>query len=347
MRHPLLYPLRNLYFYFIAWACIILAHAIVLTYFFHFNLSVSVTDACISNSIFALMALSFWYTVRFISIDTGRALFVILNHLIALILFLTLWHYSSFFLLNHLEHDTTYLSFLSGSVPLRLLIGTFLYSIIILAYYLYKYHYTFKQKIIREAEWDILVKESELALLKSQLQPHFIFNCLNSIHALLISDPERAQQMLLNLSSFLRLSMIKDQTKLVPLHEELENSALYSDIEKIRFGDRLIIHTVIEERTLSILVPHQILQPIIENAIKHGLYNYTGVVTILIEACMKEEQLHLSISNNYDPEEKKQDGNGIGLKHVRRRLLLLYGRKNLVHITDENGIFKIELIIPD
>ena len=346
MQHPLLHPRKNLLYYSIVWILVIGIHTIVLLYLFRFSFAESLEDACISYITFALLALSFWYTVRFISIDSERPLLVIFNHLMAAVLFLAFWQLSTYFLMRNIIASDKYLLFLDSSVPIRLLIGLFLYCIIILSFYLYKYYFSFRMRIIRESESNMIVKEGELALLKSQLQPHFIFNSLNSVYALMITDPERAREMIQNLASFLRLTMNKDQKKMIPLSEELENSSLYSNIEKIRFGDRLILHSDIEEQTLSLLVPNQILQPIIENAIKHGLYQFTGEVTILIEAVIKDQKLHLSVQNNHDPEKRNQRGYGIGLNYVRRRLFLLYGRKDLVHITDEKGIFNIELIIP-
>ncbi|HSZ71312.1 MAG TPA: histidine kinase, partial [Cytophagaceae bacterium] len=262
------------------------------------------------------------------------------------VFFLVIWQTLSYGLLVVLLPSVDYIAFIDRSIPLRLVLGLFLYGIIALSYYLYKYYYSFKERIKRETDWNALMKEGELALLKSQLQPHFIFNTLNSIQALMLSDPERAQVMVVKLASFLRLSMTKHEEKLISLREELENSALYSDIEKIRFGDRLVIETYADEQVLSAVVPPLLLQPLIENAIRHGLHRFLGTVTISIQAASEEKEIRLSVSNNHDPQEQKQWGSGMGLKHVRRRLFLLYGRKDLAQVKDENGIFKIELVIP-
>lgn len=346
MQHPLTKNKRNLYSYFIAWIPLSGIYAITVSYVFKQPVSLSIIDAGITFIIFSLLGLLSWYTVRYISIDSKQLSFVVFNHLIAAVIFICIWHVTSNVLLTYAIQDTNYSFFLRTAKPFRLILALFLYCILALSYYLYKYHTSFKARIEREAEWKTLVKEGELNLLKSQLQPHFIFNSLNSIHALMGMDADRAQQMLLNLSSYLRLSIEKNQEKTVPLSEELENSELYYSIEKIRFQDRLILHKNIQPETLSLLVPHMILQPLFENAIKHGLFESTEIITINLNTWLEGNLLHIRIQNNHDATVKKKSGSNLGIQHVRNRFVLLYGRKNLVRITDENGIFQIELSIP-
>ena len=346
MQHPFIRNKKSLYSYFTAWILISGIYAVIIIYFFKQPVSFSITDAGITSSIFALLGLLSWYTVRYISIDSKQISLVVFNHLIAASVFISIWHFTSYSLLKYAIHDIAYLIFLDSAIPFRIITGLFLYCILALSYYLYKYYISFKSRVERDAEWKTLVKEGELNLLKSQLQPHFIFNSLNSIHALMGIDAERAQQMLLNVSSYLRLSIEKNQEKTVPLYEELENSELYCSIEKIRFQDRLVIQKNIHPETLSLLVPHMILQPLLENAIKHGLFESTEIITIQINSWLEGKLLHIRIQNNHDAAVKKKTGNNLGIQHVRNRFTLLYGRKNLVHITDENSIFQIELLIP-
>jgi two-component system LytT family sensor kinase len=346
MQHPFIQNKKKLYYYFIAWIPISGIYAIAVSNRFKQSLSLSVLDAGISLGIFSLVGFLSWYTVRFISIDSKRISLVVFSHISAAFVFISIWHLLSYALLTNCLHDTRYLQFLSSAIPFRIIIGLFLYCLLALSYYVYKYYVSFKSRIEKDAEWKTLVKEGELNLLKSQLQPHFIFNSLNSIHALMNIDAERAQQMLLILASYLRLSIEKNQEKIVPLSEELENSELYCSIEKIRFQDRLIIHKNIHDETPSLLVPHMILQPLLENAIKHGLFESTEIITIQINTWLDGKLLHISIQNNHDTTIKKKHGNNMGIQYVRNRCTLLYGRKNLVQITDEKGIFKIELLIP-
>ncbi|WP_018341932.1 sensor histidine kinase [Cytophaga aurantiaca] len=346
MQHPLFVSKRKLYTYIFAWMPVLGIHAFIDIYIYKIPTTLSVIDAGISTGIFAMIGMLSWYTVRFISIDNTKILFTILNHFIAALLFITLWFFISNSILKILSNDFYFLNFIQTTTPFRIVIALFFYCILALSYYLYKYYSSYKARIEREAEWKTLVKEGELNLLKSQLQPHFIFNSLNSIHALMYQDMEKAQEMLTNLSSYLRLSIEKNKEKSVPFSEELQNGLLYCSIEKIRFGNRLDIETTISEDSLSCQAPFMILQPLLENAIKHGLFGFIGMVKIEIVSFVEDNALHILIKNNHDPSVHKQNGNGLGLTHVQHRFALSFGRKNLVKIKDENGIFQVELIIP-
>jgi two-component system LytT family sensor kinase len=346
MQHPLIKNKINLYSYFMVWISVCGIHTFTFSHFFNIPIGISITDASITTATFAVLGLLSWYTVRFISIDRKQITLVVFNHLVAALLFIYMWYLISDLLLRNMIHDKDYLFFLYAATPFRIVGVSFLYCILALSFYLYKFYDSYKARIEKDAAWKTLAKESELTLLKSQLQPHFIFNSLNSIHALMEIDTERAKQMLTDLSSYLRLSIEKNEKELIPLSEELENSELYYSIEKIRFGNRLLIETNIKEETLPLLVPNMILQPLLENAIKHGIFESTEVITIQIDSWLTEKFLHISIKNNHDPEVKKKPGYGLGIKHVQNRFALLYGRKNLVRILDEKGIFQIELTIP-
>ena len=346
MQHPLLRSKRNLYFYLVAWGLLGGTWAAILRYAYHFPLSLALGDAGVTVGLLALLGMLCWYTVRFISLDALPVLLVVFNHLVTALVFLGLWQAAAYLLLSHLTNEAGYLIWLRASIPLRLVAGLFFYCFIALSYYLSSYYHSLQERLSREAGWNTLVKESELALLKSQLQPHFLFNSLNSLQALMLADPERAGRMLVDLAAFLRLSLNKHQEKLVPLAEELENSALYSNIEKIRFGDRLVIDSQIDEAALAVPVPPLLLQPVLENAIKHGLAQTTEAFTIGIKARLETNGLHLTVTNPHEPPAFKPPGTGIGLKHLRRRLALLYGRKDLVQIEDENGIFQLKILIP-
>jgi two-component system LytT family sensor kinase len=346
MQHPLFKNKTKLYSYLFAWMPVLGIHAFIDAYFYKISLALALFDASVSIGSFAMIGMLSWYTVRFISIDTTNMRFNILNHFIAALLFISLWFFISTSTLKIFSSTIYFMNFIQTTIPFRIVIAFFLYCILALSYYLYKYYSSYKARIEREAEWKTLVKEGELNLLKSQLQPHFIFNSLNSIHALMYQDIEKAQQMLTDLSAYLRLSIEKNKEKSVPFSEELQNGLLYCSIEKIRFGNRLDIETIIAKDSLSCQAPFMILQPLLENAIKHGLFGFVGMVKIELISFVQDNALHILIKNNHDPSVHKHNGNGLGLTHVQHRFSLLFGRKNLVKIKDENGIFQVELIIP-
>lgn len=210
--------------------------------------------------------------------------------------------------------------------------------------------YTFDERekeAMRLNETARLAKEAELFKLRQQLQPHFLFNSLNSINALIGSKPTAARTMVQQLSSFLRSTLKTDDNQWVPLQEELEQLELYLAIEKVRFGNRLQTVTQTEQEALELTMPALLLQPLVENAIKFGLYGTVGETKIEIHAAVVNGELVLAVINPFDtdstPEEK---GTGFGLNSVKRRLYLLFGRSDLVETEMLGNQFIVSVTIP-
>lgn len=199
----------------------------------------------------------------------------------------------------------------------------------------------------REEEAEKLMREAELARLRLQLQPHFLFNSLNSISALAGNKPEEARRMIQQLSDFLRGTLRKDDQQLVSVREELRHLSLYLEIEKVRFGHRLNTELIRDERTDELKVPSLLLQPIVENAVKFGLYDTTEAIIIRIETSEESGMLIVRVQNPYDPATARPNsGTGFGLSSVQRRLYLLYGRNDLLLTNHQDGIFTTTLKIP-
>lgn len=191
------------------------------------------------------------------------------------------------------------------------------------------------------------LRDAELMKLRQQIQPHFLFNSLNSINALIGTEPKLARQMIQNLSDFLRGTLKKDENKPVTLKEEIDQLKLYLEIEKIRFGHRMNIHFNINNDTLEKKLPPLILQPIVENAIKFGLYNILDKVEINIVAEMKDHLLFIEITNPFDENTSvTRKGEGFGLSNIQRRLQLIYHRADLLKIEREEKTFKTIIQIP-
>jgi len=199
----------------------------------------------------------------------------------------------------------------------------------------------------RENETAKLAKEAELFKLRQQLQPHFLFNSLNSINALIGSKPAEARTMVQQLSSFLRSTLKKDENQWVALQEELEQLELYLSIEKVRFGNRLQTAIQTEDESLQLKLPALLLQPLVENAIKFGLYGTIGETMIELHSSVINGQLVIAIINPFDsdsaPDEK---GTGFGLQSVKRRLYLLFGRNDLVETEIQGNQFIVSVTIP-
>jgi LytS/YehU family sensor histidine kinase len=203
---------------------------------------------------------------------------------------------------------------------------------------------------LREQDAIKLAREAELATLRQQLQPHFLFNSLNSISALAGSRPEEARKMIQQLSDFLRGTIRRDDQQLVTLEEELKHLQLYLEIEKVRFGHRLKTEVIKDDAALSKKLPSLLLQPIVENAIKFGLYDTTGEITIKITAMTVDNNLELKVENPFDPvTSQPRQGTGFGLTAVQRRLYLLFARNDLVTTSQEgtkNPVFITNVKIP-
>ena len=224
--------------------------------------------------------------------------------------------------------------------------GYMLYLTYVIFFYAVSYYQGFKEKLRNEGNLKSLVKEAELHALKSQINPHFLFNSLNSISSLTISDPIKAQEMVINLSSLMRYSLKHDQMEKVPFSEELKNNQLYLQIEKVRFGNKLNSVFEIEDKCMNALIPNMILQPLFENAIKYGVYEAIEPVNIITCGICRNGFLEITISNNYDSTTIGKKGEGIGLRNIRDRLQIIFGNPMLMKVEDNKKEFKVTIAIP-
>jgi LytS/YehU family sensor histidine kinase len=202
-----------------------------------------------------------------------------------------------------------------------------------------------EKKLARQADIDHSLRDAELFKLRQQLQPHFLYNSLNSIAALVAIQPERAQDMIGKLSDFLRHSVKRESEDLLPLVDELQYIKTYLAIEMVRFGERLQVQWEIEPVEQA-KIPPFILQPVLENAIKFGLYGTTDQVIIKLSVTIESTLLIITLSNPYDPSVQSPKGTGFGLEGIRRRLYLLFGRTDLMETITEPERFTTILKIP-
>ncbi|MCL6524941.1 MAG: histidine kinase [Thermoflavifilum sp.] len=199
---------------------------------------------------------------------------------------------------------------------------------------------------MRMEEIQKLARDAELYKLEQQLQPHFLFNCLNSVYALIGKDPMKAREMVIQLADFLRGTLRKEQRPLLSLAEELKQIELYLQIEKTRFGQRLQTVLDIGDAALSCELPALLLQPLLENAIKFGLYGHSHEAEIRITARKTLHQLQITITNPFDENLLDTSGTGFGLKSVARRLYLIYGMHNLLQTEINDHVFQVTCFIP-
>jgi signal transduction histidine kinase len=198
----------------------------------------------------------------------------------------------------------------------------------------------------RGLELTVLAREAELRALKAQLDPHFLFNSLNTISALTGSDPAGARKMSILLSEFLRRSLRLGIRETIPLSEELALTASYLAVERIRFGEGLRIDEEVEEGARACRVPSLLLQPLVENAVRHGLAQLLDGGAIRIEARRQEGRLRLAVANPCDPDHPPMRGEGVGLSNVAARLAAVYGGAARQEVASPPGQFRVTLDLP-
>lgn len=347
MLNPLLKNRSYFLSYLMVLLFVIVVQTLVLNYYQYLDVMASIADALVFNLIMAIIGFILWYILRFNLKEKQELFDLIINHALVAIFSVAIWLGSGYFIMQAIEsNNAEYLTFLQISLPWRAIIGSFYYLVFVLIYYIMMYYEDLQHKMKVEAELSRLVREAELNALKSQINPHFLFNSLNSISALTMSDPEKAQEMVIKLSDFMRYSLSHDRNETTYLRKELENAERYLDIEKVRFGKRLKYVSHIPEACLDAPIPNLILQPLLENAIKHGVHNSTEEVLISLRCFPHDDYIELHITNDFDPEATRHSGEGIGLKNIRQRLQLLYHRNDLLEIKLGKIEFEVILRIP-
>ena len=326
------------------WWVIVIMDVSFLQNMFGVSFRIALVDGIVTNVLLMLFCLLIINTLRFYLPRSSRYLNILAWCLLLTGLWLALQRW---LLLLFYGSNEEYASFLGKSLVIRAVIGFLLLGCVTLISILWYNWQEQKEKEKRERDAEKLAKEAELFKLRQQLQPHFLFNSLNSINALIGMKPDEARRMVQQLSDFLRGTMRKEENLLISFSEELEYLKLYLEIEKVRFGYRLKTEMDIAEESLHWKLPSLLLQPLVENAIKFGLYGTTGEVTISLRARVIDKYLVIAVMNPYDADMQMPTGTGFGLNSVKRRLYLLFARSDLVEINKEKNYFVVVIKIPD
>ena len=347
MKHPVLSNRIRLIIWWLIWVFLMAGQSLLFYYAYGDFISIGVLDSVLSLLIYSGIALSLWYPFSFFNSGNTRVTTTILNLIISGIISVTLWALTTKYSMQMiLPEDNSYKDYWEATFPYRIGTGVFIYGLIVLSYYLFISLTNLSEKNAKEARLESLIKETELKMLRSQINPHFLFNSLNSISSLTVTDPEKARVMVVKLSDFMRYALARKDEQPVPLRSELENLRLYLDIEKVRFGDKLSTEEHIYQECYDFKIPVMLLQPLYENAVKHGVYESTETVKIYTQAKIIGGVIKIIIRNNYDSAPSVKRGTGTGLINVSRRLELFYGNKASIKSTKEDGIYTITLYIP-
>lgn len=308
-----------------------------------FSWDISVIDSATSNLLLAAACILVSNTLQYYLPQRERYWYIV-------VLSLALsggWLLAIKYALPLLINNGDYFTFLSRSWYIRFGISFLLIGCMAMISVLW---YTFEEQKAsarRKADAEKLTKDAELYKLRQQLQPHFLFNSLNSINALIGTRPQEARRMVQQLSDFLRGTLKREEHQWIELQEELQHLQLYLDIEKVRFGNRLSTTVEAEQAALQSKIPAMLLQPLVENAIKFGLYDTVGETVISITATLRDGLLELTVENPYDADTSQPGkGTGFGLNSVQRRLYLLFSRQDLLTVQATGNTFITTVKIP-
>jgi two-component system LytT family sensor kinase len=325
------------------WLVWCLVHVLLLLNW-QLSLYVALSDALISNTLLAAACALVSNNLRYYRPRKGRYIYI----LIMCAALSGLWvGVINFVLPDVFEQESMYLPFLRNSIPVRFTIALLATGFMALVSELWYTLEEYKETEDRSKAASQLAKDAELYKLRQQLQPHFLFNSLNSISALVVMKPELARKMIQQLSDFLRGTLKREENQWITLEDELQHLQLYLDIEKVRFGHRLNTEVNCDEKAMAQRIPHMLLQPVVENAIKFGLYDTTDAVTIRIAATDATDHLLITVQNPFDPQTSSpKHGTGFGLSSVQRRLYLLFARNDLLTTTAQADLFTTTVKIP-
>jgi two-component system sensor histidine kinase AlgZ len=294
---------------------------------------------------YALVCLAPWYLCRVLPLSQLPKL--LLNHTAAAIVAALLWIVLAKVVALGLSRRFAHLDErFSPQLPLLFGIGILLYLLAVALHYVLLSVESSKEAETREQAARTMAKEAELRALKAQINPHFLFNSLNSISALATVDGVRAREMCLKLSDFLRSTLSLGEKRSISLRDELALAKAYLDVEQVRFGARLKVELETEAGCDDCIVPPLFLQPLVENAVKHGIAGLVDGGTIRLEAHCRNGRLHVKIDNEFDPESPAARRTGLGLQNVRSRLRALYENQARIDTVATEQRFVVEVDLP-
>ncbi|HEY5511601.1 MAG TPA: histidine kinase [Prolixibacteraceae bacterium] len=315
-------------------------------YFEILPLGISLVDGLVFSFMLGAFDMAIWFVVRYNSSDEKPFAQILTSHLTAAVVLSLVWVYSSGFITRLIITDPLYLTYQENHLSNRIFIGFIFYTLMATVFYLFIFYSKNREKADREQELKQELREAVLRALKSQINPHFLFNSLNSIASLTFTNPGKAHEMVIALSDFMRYSLRKQHTELVSLEEEINHIRLYLQIEKIRFGEKMTYSFQVGPECFACQIPTLLLQPLFENAVKYGVYETSEQVEISLTAKKEGDHIAIVLINNYELESTPRKGEGIGLKNVQERLRLVYNSNNLMKIEDKDGVFAVTIYLP-
>jgi two-component system, LytTR family, sensor histidine kinase AlgZ len=225
-------------------------------------------------------------------------------------------------------------------------LGALIYATAVVVHYLLAEAEAASRERQSALRYRLLAREAELRAFKAQVNPHFLFNSLNAISALCGTSPGDARRMSQLLADFFRRTVRVGGERSVPLREEIDLATEYLEIEKIRFGRRLEFRIDAAGEVLEWRIPPLLLQPLVENAVRHGVASMIDGGAVTVTASVDHGGLRISVENPADPDREPARGEGVGMANVRGRLEAMYGDAAEMRVTESDGTFRVDLRVP-
>jgi len=296
---------------------------------------------------YSFVCLAPWYVCRVLPLGVTQIPKLLGNHIAAAVVAGLLWIVVANLLAMGLSRYFAQLSErFRQHLPLLFGIGVLLYLLSVAIHYALLLDVSSKEAETRAQESRTLAREAELKALKAQINPHFLFNCLHSISALATVDGVRARDMCIKLSDFLRSTLSLGEKNSISFREELALAKAYLDVEQVRFGSRLRIELETDADCEACKVPPLFLQPLVENAVKHGIAGLVDGGSVRLQAHCSEGWLRVRVENEFDKEVPAARRHGLGLQNVRNRLRALYENQARLDTSITGNLFVVEVELP-
>jgi two-component system sensor histidine kinase AlgZ len=349
MVHPILADGRRLAIYLSAWFPIEMLLALLLARGGALGLGPAAILAAPLVFTYAFICLSAFYVCRSAPLETARPERTLAVHVAAAMVSSGIWLLSARGLAAFAARSPWFAhapAALAREQAQILTMGALLFLLASAVHYVLLAAERSRDVARQALELRVLAREAELRALRSQIDPHFLFNSLHSIGALTGSDPAGARRMAILLADFLRDTISLGARDRIPLADELRLIDRFFAIERVRFGDRLAVSLTLDETAAACAVPPLLLQPIVENAVTHGIAGLVEGGTIAIRTARNGTRLAIAVENPCDPDRRSRRGTGVGLENVKRRLEAAYGTEAWLVAGERDGIYRVDVTLP-
>jgi len=346
--HPILARLERLAAYLSVWLVIALGVSLVLT-----NQGLTWPEALVLALppliVYAFVCLSAWYVCRATPIGSSGMATVLMASIVAAIMAGAIWYALAqawMALLESLPAVAPIAARFRQQGPFLLAVSVMLFLLVLSVHYVLLAFEAFRAAERQQLELQVLSRDAELRALRAQINPHFLYNSLNSISALTATDASAARRMCLLLADFLRTTLHMSSQDRIQLGDELTLAERFLSIEQVRFGSRLRVDRHIDEAAATCRVPPLLLQPLLENAVAHGIAGLVDGGVIRLDVSQRDGRLSIAVENPRDPDAPAATRAGVGLENVRRRLAIAFGGTAQMEAVSTPASFRVSMNLP-